>query len=531
MPLGGRVGRHTRQGGGQAQNWPDDQLTIINLLNNISPADGGAGASLSKSVRSGICSDELYRAISTFEDKQFPGQRNGYVDPGGAMLKRMEALAAKTAAPIRFVTPEEWLGPPTGKTRDISNTRIPLSSIDVVWVGLTGDSQNIVKTVAANIPGAVTIAEANTANNIRWFRLTKLPGQGTEAQVRAKDGTGKVVVSFDLSLIDLAKGPGTLDTELGPDGTIVYLAPKARADYIDNRAEAIGYYIYHPSFQVYCSGMSGPIYVSDDFLKLDVEKAEAINSTIYDTLAEAKDAIKQAPAKTKGVTPFAYFKGAAGAVIAPTIFSPATTPRIIAGYYGARRVWAQNVASELTGVSIGLGTGIAFRMTLGRTYRPLPEDPKPPPRNLPPPVPPKIRPVNDTVNVGGGGEIPNVTNLNPIKPFSGGPTSGIPNHVPAGMEKMDEIFVPGSVKNMYSNRLRYGDVDWTRGTRAAANVMPPGGKVRMNIWTENQKDMDALKAAFERAGFKNVRFGYQNIPETSSPGAGTILQAERAWTW
>jgi len=251
MPLRGRVGRHTKQGGRQAQNWPDDQLTIINLLNNISPADGGAAASLSKSVRSGICSDELYRAISTFEDKQFPGQRDGFVDPSGAMLKRMEALAAKTAAPIRFVTPEAWLGPPTGKTRDISNTEIPLSSVGVVWVGLTGDSQNIVKTVAANIPGVVTIAEANTANNIRWFRLTKLPGPGMDVQVRAKDGTGKVVVGFNVGLIDLPGGPGPLDTELGLAGTIVRLAPSARADYIDNRAEGIGYYIYHPSFQVY----------------------------------------------------------------------------------------------------------------------------------------------------------------------------------------------------------------------------------------------------------------------------------------
>jgi hypothetical protein len=524
MTLRARVGRHTGDGGRQCQNWPDDQQTVISLLNSIPVAADGAAGSLSKPVISGMCSDELYRAISTFEDKYWPGQRSGYVDPGGAMLRRMEELAAKSAAPIRFVTPEQWLGPPTGKTKDISNTRIPLSSISVVWVGLTGDSQSIVEIVA--VPGGVRIAEDNTANNIRWFRLTKLPGQGAEAQVQAKDGTGKVVVSFDLSLIDTVKGPGTLDTELGPGGTTVYLAPKARADYIDNRAEGVGYYIYHPSFQVYCSGMSGPIYVSDDFLKLDVEKAEAINSTIYDTLAEAQDAIKQAPAKAQGVTPFAYFKGAGGAVIAPTIISPATTPRIVAGYYGARKVWAQNVASELTGVAIGLGAGTAFRMTLGRNYRPLPEDPEPPPRNLPPWVP-KIRPVNDTVNVGGGGEIPNVTNLNPVKPFSGGPTSGIPNHVPASMEEMDDFFQPGSVKQMYSQRLRYSDVNWTRATRAAAKVMPPGGKVQMNIWTRTQADMDALKTAFERAGFKNVRYGLYNVPGTSSPGAGTVLQAER----
>jgi hypothetical protein len=272
------------------------------------------------------------------------------------------------------------------------------------------------------------------------------------------------------------------------------------------------------------------IYVPDDFLKLDIEKAEAINSTIYDTLAEAKEAVKQAPAKAKGVTPFAYFKGAGGAVVAPTIFSPATTPRIIVGYYGARRAWAQNVVSSLTGVAIGLGTGVVVRVASGLIFRPLPNDPAPPPRELPPWVPPRIRPVNDTVNVGGGGEVPNVTNLNPINPNSGGPTHGIPNHIPRGMEDMDSVFQPGSVKNMISRRLRYGDVNWQSATKAAAKVMPSGGKVEMNIWTASQQEVAALTTAFEKAGFKNVsvglRVGGKVVPGTTL-GPGTILQAER----
>ena len=49
----------------------------------------------------------------------------------------------------------------------------------------------------------------------------------------------------------------------------------------------------------------------------------------------------------------------------------------------------------------------------------------------------------------------------------------------------------------------------------------------MNIWTGNQQEMNALKAAFERAGFKDVRFGLGNVPQTSAPGPGTILQAVR----
>src|SRR5262249_55818471 len=156
------------------------------------------------------------------------------------------------------------------------------------------------------------------------------------------------------------------------------------------------------------------------------------------------------------------------------------------------RAWAQNVVSSLTGVAIGLGTGVVLRVASGLIFRPLPNDPAPPPRDLPPWVPPRIRPVNDTVNVGGGGEVPNVTNLNPINPISGGPARGIPNHIPRGMEDMDSVFQPGSVKSMISRRLRYGDVNWQSATQAAAKVMPPGGKVEMNIWTATQQEVDAL---------------------------------------
>jgi hypothetical protein len=92
--LQGRVGRHTQEHGRQCQNWAADQQTVIDLLNRISVTNGGPAVRLIKSVVSGKCSDELYHAISSFEDWHFRGQRSGYVDPGGAMLKRMENFAA-----------------------------------------------------------------------------------------------------------------------------------------------------------------------------------------------------------------------------------------------------------------------------------------------------------------------------------------------------------------------------------------------------------------------------------------------------
>ena len=71
---------------------------MIALLNRIPVSGGGAGGGITGRVVSGLSSRDLYLAISRFEDKHFPGQRGGFVDPGGAMLKRMEELAARAAS-------------------------------------------------------------------------------------------------------------------------------------------------------------------------------------------------------------------------------------------------------------------------------------------------------------------------------------------------------------------------------------------------------------------------------------------------
>jgi hypothetical protein len=105
MALRGRVGRHTQAGGRHCQNWADDQQTVIDLLNRISVADGGAGGGLGGRVVAGIAGDALYNAIRRFEDKYFPGQRSGFLDPGGPMLRRMEELAGRLLAPPPVAPP------------------------------------------------------------------------------------------------------------------------------------------------------------------------------------------------------------------------------------------------------------------------------------------------------------------------------------------------------------------------------------------------------------------------------------------
>ena len=99
MPIRARVGKHTRAGGRQCQNWADDQKTVVDLLNRIPATNGGAGGGLRPRIIAGIASAELYAAIVAFETKHFPGQRLGFFEPGGTMFRKLEVLGTPAPAP------------------------------------------------------------------------------------------------------------------------------------------------------------------------------------------------------------------------------------------------------------------------------------------------------------------------------------------------------------------------------------------------------------------------------------------------
>jgi len=416
MTLRARVGRHTRLAGRHCQNWSDDQQQVIDLLNRISVADGGSAGRLGGRLVAGICSDELYRAISGFEDKQFPGQHSGYVDPAGPMLKRMEDLAASPApGSLDFVTMVDAYGLPSEPTK---GTRVVISKISriidsnqAMFVGILGDTNNVVKTLSADIPNSLRIEDAGVTSGIHWFRLSH--PSANKITIQARDAKGSVVASYVQDAVLLPRASGPADFTVGPNDpkspntiSLVTYAPKDDADYIDNRMTSIGYNIYLGGFQVYCTGMSVPIDVPNALVDLHPIKAEPIDAKVYDTLEQAKAAIKQAPNTAKGVTPFTYYRGAGGAVIAPTVLSEATTPRIIATLWIARATYAKYVQQSLAGIAISLVGGLVIRAIIGRIFR-APKDPEPR-RIAPAPVePPAITRLRNTAD--------DLQNKNPVR--------------------------------------------------------------------------------------------------------------------
>jgi hypothetical protein len=93
-PIRGRVGRHANTGA-QCQNWAEDQQTIINMLNVLPLADGGPEAGILGKVVNGMASDALYKAILRFQKLQFPAQQIGFIEPGGPILAKLDALASR----------------------------------------------------------------------------------------------------------------------------------------------------------------------------------------------------------------------------------------------------------------------------------------------------------------------------------------------------------------------------------------------------------------------------------------------------
>jgi hypothetical protein len=101
MPLRERVGRYVETGK-NCWNLEGDQQTVIGLLNRIPVTNGGTEGLLGTAVKApivrGLASDELYKAITFFQKKQF-GTITGFIDPAGRDLSRLESLAARTPDP------------------------------------------------------------------------------------------------------------------------------------------------------------------------------------------------------------------------------------------------------------------------------------------------------------------------------------------------------------------------------------------------------------------------------------------------
>ena len=165
MSIKGRVGRHTMAGGRQCQNWSADQQVVIDLLNRIPLAQGGAEGTLRGRIVSGISSDALYGAILVFEQPFFPGQHSGFVNPSGPMLRRMEQVATDAN---RQASPSPIAPPPESNLQILRRNLLDDSQatkVDPFWAMHKGSFQPLINMAYKHI------------NNLIEMNLQQLPWQ------------------------------------------------------------------------------------------------------------------------------------------------------------------------------------------------------------------------------------------------------------------------------------------------------------------------------------------------------------------
>lgn len=122
--------------------------------------------------------------------------------------------------------------------------------------------------------------------------------------------------------------------------------PRAHRDFVDLRVTAVGFGLTVGGYLLYCEGLPLPVLVPESHVDLGLKSTEPLNPSIYpDRDAALTD--MAASASRAGLARYAYYRGAGGALIVPTLFSPATTPRVAQLMLEVREHLGETVQREL----------------------------------------------------------------------------------------------------------------------------------------------------------------------------------------
>ena len=285
-------------------------------------------------------------------------------------------------------------------------------------------------------------------------------------------GNGKEVLKIPPKPGVPARGPGNVqippyqsggdevDFDLDETGQWTTRTTATNKDYIDRRVSAVGFGIYLGGCHVYCDGIDKPVFVPNGYIFPGLKDAKSISEAVFADRTAADAALKIALEHPTGSAPFAYYRAAGGALIAPTVFSPATTPRIINTLLKDIEQLKNEVQRELTVLALGLVGGMVLSQVFAIKMEVGPKSPKAgAPVDDPPPVfrrvvRPAMRTGTVRVNGGGTGELPGWIDMNPCPPGEMRPeqiTQRNPTGelIEDGIEHITQYFPEGSVDEYY----------------------------------------------------------------------------------
>lgn len=270
----------------------------------------------------------------------------------------------------QFAKPTDYKGDGYDENKgSLWRVRVPLGTVRKV---ILDDGAGL--TVRSNNPQVILNSKLDevTVNGggMRVFSL--FANSAGVSMLEARDGTGAVRAFVQVVAVDDLIEIQSTD-------------PSKQTDYIDRRLVAVGYSIYLGGCHLYCDNLKLPVFLPNSEINFTLANAQSVGDTVYADRAAAQKAAASGPKSADGAAPVAYYRGVGGALVVPTVFSPATTPRTIQTLRQAMVVLANDVKNELT-VLVGTLVGTAvLKMLATRVIRWSQGSPEP--LSSPPPKP------------------------------------------------------------------------------------------------------------------------------------------------
>jgi hypothetical protein len=225
-----------------------------------------------------------------------------------------------------------------------------------LWGGYDNDEAPL--KLSSNNPGIVTVIE--TTPSFPNDRILSVRGKKPGFTILDANGAFGPWCSMQIEVRQgqaaspgRSQGADEIDFEVDPEtGELVHLNdPKAHKLYVDRVFTAVAYGILPDGYYVYCEGMELPINVPESMVDFELATAECTTSQIYDSFNEAKLAANDSTATRR----VAFFWGAGGAVVSPTIIGPATTPQLYSTIIAVRELRDVFVSVMLPAITMAIG--------------------------------------------------------------------------------------------------------------------------------------------------------------------------------
>jgi len=130
-----------------------------------------------------------------------------------------------------------------------------------------------------------------------------------------------------------------------PRGSLGLADPRAHRDFVEWRVTAVGFGLSAGGYLLYCEGLALPVLVPEAHVDLRLMHARPLDASIYPDRDTALEAVEDGAAGAASM--YAYYRGADGALVVPTVFSPASTPRIARTMLQVRQQLADSTQREL----------------------------------------------------------------------------------------------------------------------------------------------------------------------------------------